>query len=206
MPRSIHTRNARLKLGLVPLLAAFILAIISLPSSASAQDHPVKNEFGLWFGGQAGNGHAVGSIANSRFYLIDARYGRLFFMNRSVALRYIAEAIPLSVLGDPRGSQRIYSYGAGASPAGVQVNLLRFGRVQPFLTAGGGFLYFNRQVFRATRFNFTAQLGAGVQLFMSRHRTIDLVYRYHHISNANLGPYNPGMDSHLLLVGVSFLR
>ena len=54
--------------------------------------------------------------------------------------------------------------------------------------------------FGATQFNYTAQLGGGVQLFTSRRRTaIDLGYKYPHISNANLGNQNPGLDSHMLL-------
>jgi Lipid A 3-O-deacylase (PagL) len=94
-----------------------------------------------------------------------------------------------------------------ARPVGVQVNLLRYRRFEPFLTGGGGFLYFNRLLFGATQLNFTARLGAGVQLLTSRrHAAIDLVYEYHQVSNANLGSRNVGMDSHMLFVGVSFLR
>jgi opacity protein-like surface antigen len=62
-------------------------------------------------------------------------------------------------------------------------------------------------MFGQTHFNFTAQLGGGVQLFtFSRHAALDLGYKYHHISNANLGDKNPGMDSHMVFVGVSLLR
>jgi len=141
-------------------------------------------------------------------YILEGRYGRLFFKNRLVAVRYIAEVIPFSALGEPQANdQRQYAYAMGASPVGVQVNLIRYRGFEPFLTSGGGFLYFNRQLFGATQLNFTAQLGAGVQLSTSRrHAAIDLVYRYHHVSNANLGSRNPGMDSHMLFVGVSFLR
>jgi Lipid A 3-O-deacylase (PagL) len=49
-------------------------------------------------------------------------------------------------------------------------------------------------MFGATQFNFTAQLGAGVQVFTSRHHSIDFGYKYRHISNANLGRINPGTD------------
>jgi lipid A 3-O-deacylase len=62
-------------------------------------------------------------------------------------------------------------------------------------------------MFGATQFNFTAQLGGGVQLFTSSRRAaLDLGYKYHHISNANLGNRNPGMDSHMLFIGVSLFR
>jgi hypothetical protein len=35
-------------------------------------------------------------------YQIEARDGRLVYTNRLLALRYIAEVIPLSVVGDPQ--------------------------------------------------------------------------------------------------------
>jgi hypothetical protein len=48
------------------------------------------------------------------------------------------------------------------------------------------------------------QLGGGVQFFTTSSRTaIDLGCKYHHISHANLGNQNPGLDSHMLFVGLS---
>jgi hypothetical protein len=112
-----------------------------------------------------------------------------------------------STIGASTG-RRAYSYGVGGSPIGAQVNFVHYRHVEPFLTSGGGFLYFNHRMFGTTQqFNFTAQLGGGVQLFTSSRRTaIDLGYKYHHISNANLGNQNPGLDSHMLFVGVSLFR
>ena len=189
-------------------LFAVLLTILSILGTSSAQNCTGKNDFGIWFGGQFANGYALGSVVNGRMYLLEGRYSRRFFTNRLVSLRYVVEVTPLSVLGDPQTyDQRAYAYGSGGSPAGVQMNLVRYRRFQPFLTSGGGFLYFNRQVFGATRFNFTAELGVGVQLFSLRRRpALSVVYKYHHISNANLASYNPGMDSHMLFVGVSVIR
>jgi opacity protein-like surface antigen len=191
----------------ISLLSRTLFATTFLVSLACAQERAThKNELGVWVEGQFGNGHAFGSTTDSRMYQVEARYGRLVFTNRLIALRYVADVVPLSVVGDPRANgQRVYAYGAGGSPIGAQVNFLHGRRIQPFLTSGGGFLYFNRQMFGATQFNFTAQLGAGVQVFTSRHHSIDFGYKYHHISNANLGHINPGMDSHLVFVGVSFV-
>jgi Lipid A 3-O-deacylase (PagL) len=87
------------------------------------------------------------------------------------------------------------------------VNWVRYHRIEPFLTSGGGFLYFDRSMFKATHFNFTAQLGGGVQLLTpGRHRSFDIGCEYHHISNANLGNVNHGMDSVMLFAGFSFLH
>lgn len=114
-----------------------------------------------------------------------------------------------ALVDDPRtgNGHRVYSCGVGGSPIGAQANFVHFRRIEPFLTSGGGFLYFNHRMFGQTHFNFTAQLGGGLQLCTSnRHAALDLGYKYHHISNANLGARNPGMDSHMLFVGVSLLR
>jgi hypothetical protein len=192
----------------VSRLSSILFTTTFLVSLACAQERTTHDhEFAVWFEGQFGNGHAFGSTTDSRMYQVEARYGRLVLTNRLIALRYVVEVVPLSVVGDPWASgQRVYAYGAGGSPIGAQINFLYSHRLQPFLTSGGGFLYFNRQMFGATQFNFTAQLGAGVQVFTSRHHSIDLGYKYHHISNANLGNINPGMDSHVVFVGVSFVR
>jgi hypothetical protein len=105
-------------------------------------------------------------------------------------------------------SHRSYAYGVGGSPIGAQVNFVHFRRVEPFFTSGGGFVYFNHRMFgTAQQFNFTAQLGGGVQFFThGRRSALDIGYKYHHISNANLGNQNPGLDSHMLFIGVSLFR
>jgi hypothetical protein len=106
-----------------------------VPKSAP---HIIMN-FGVWFEGQFGNGHAFGSTTDSGMYQVEARYGRLVFTNRLIALRYVADVVPLSVVADPRANgQRAYAYGTGGSPIGAQVNFLHSRRVQPFLTSGGG--------------------------------------------------------------------
>ena len=202
-PEPIQARHRE-----IPLLLSALLMAIFLSAIACAQDRPTyaPNEYALWFDGQFGNGHAFGATTNSRMYQVEFRYGRLVHMNHLYALHYVAEMVPLTLVGQPQANGRVYAYGGGGSPIGAQVNFLPHRRVQPFLTSGGGFLAFDRRMFHATQFNFTAQLGAGVQVFTARHHSIDIGYKYHHISNANRGDTNEGMDSHVLFVGVSFFR
>src|ERR1700738_3959994 len=117
------------------VLLSILFTTTFLVSPACAQDRAAHNEFGIWFEGQFGNGHAFGSTTNSRMYLLEGRYSRLVYRNRLFALRYLAEVIPLSVVGDPQASgQRFYAHGAGGSPVGAQINFLQSRRVQPFLT------------------------------------------------------------------------
>lgn len=179
------------------------------PGLAQEQSHG-PSEYTFSFGGAFANGHALSSTVDARNYQLESRYQRLICSVGSFAVRWVVDAVPLALVGDPDtyNGHRSYAYGVGGSPVGVQVNLVRFRPVEPFLTSGGGFLYFNHRMFGSTQqFNFTAQLGAGVQLFTSSRRVaIDLEYRYHHISNANLASQNPGLDSHMLFVGLSLFR
>lgn len=205
---STHRPPAQAKSRGVTLLLTILITTL-LVGVACAQDRPTytPNEYQLWFDGQFGNGHAFGSTIDSRMYQVEARYGRLVYTNHLLALHWVAEVIPLTLVGQrqPNG-QRDYAYGGGGSPIALQANFLHDRRVQPILFSGGGFLAFNQRMFYATKFNFTAELGAGVQVFTSRHHSIDFGYKYHHISNANRGNTNPGMDSHVLFIGVSYFR
>ena len=191
-------------------LAATTFIVILFATGAMAQEQPAYSEYTYWFGGSFEDGHAFSSTINARNYQFESRYERLIYWKEPFAVRWVFDAVPVALVGDPRTSsgRRSYSYGIGGSPIGVQVNFVHYRHVEPFLTSGGGFLYFNHRMFGTTQqFNFTAQLGAGVQLFTSSHHTaIDLGYKYHHISNANLGNQNPGLDSHMLFVGLSLFR
>jgi hypothetical protein len=195
----------------VPALGATIVIALFLTASAIAQDQQrAHSEYTYWFGGAFGNGHAFSSTVGARNYQLESRYERLIYWSPPFAVRWVFDAVPMAVVGDRYTSagRRAYSYGIGGSPIGAQVNFVRYRHIEPFLTSGGGFLYFNHRMFGTTQqFNFTAQLGGGVQLFTSSRRTaIDLGYKYHHISNANLGNQNPGLDSHMLFVGLSLFR
>jgi Lipid A 3-O-deacylase (PagL) len=191
--------------------AATIFIAIFLSASAIAQEQKhAYSEYTYWFGGSFENGHAFSSTIGARNYQFESRYERLIYWNKPFAVRWVFDAIPVATVGDRYTStgRRAYSYGIGASPVGAQVNFVHYRHVEPFLTSGGGFLYFNHRMFGTTQqFNFTAQFGGGVQLFTSSRRTaIDLGYKYHHISNANLANQNPGLDSHMLFVGLSLFR
>jgi hypothetical protein len=188
--------------------AAMIIAA-ALPTATAQEREPRNGEYAIWFGGSFENGHAFSSTVDARIYQLEGQYKRLIYWNAPLAVRWVFDAIPVTLVGDPHTSNghRAYAFGFGGSPVNVQVNIIHFRGVEPFLTTGGGALYFNHRMFGTTQqFNFTAQLGAGVQLYRSNRTAIDLGYKYHHISNANLAKRNPGMDSHIFFIGVSFMQ
>jgi len=75
----------------------------------------------------------------------------------------------------------------------------------PFFQGGGGFTFtdIDRGVV-GQRFNFNLDLGAGARYFLSQRCSLNLEYRYQHISNANLGPHNLGINSHGPILGFSY--
>jgi hypothetical protein len=58
----------------------------------------------------------------------------------------------------------------------------------------------------AGSFNFTFDFEAGLELYRTRGKSIRAEYRYHHISNNNTAPNNPGIDSGLFQFTYCFGR
>ena len=96
--------------------------------------------------------------------------------------------------------------GAGASFV-VKYNFLSFGRWMPFWDAGAGIFWTNlapRIPEQSTQFEFGLETGPGVQYFVTDRISWTMGVRLHHISNANLGERNTGINGVLPYVGVSF--
>lgn len=53
-------------------------------------------------------------------------------------------------------------------------------------------------------FNFTPQIGGGVEVALVRNLALVVAYRYRHVSNAGLHEDNPAFDVHLLQAGLSY--
>ena len=166
------------------------------------------NEFGLWAGGSPDSSSWIGHTENRQLFLFALRYGRILATWESLSLEYTLDIFPAAVVFEPdrvrRGSSTIY--GAGLSPLGIKINFGQDSWIKPFVAASVGFLYFEDDipVPRSSRFNFTPEIGLGVQFFLTPKRSLTLGYKLHHMSNANTGRSNPGMDSHVIYAGFSF--
>ena len=103
---------------------------------------------------------------------------------------------------------RRWTPGQAMSPAGMQWNFRPRHKLQPIVAAHGGYMYSTKNVplDYAGAFNFTFDLGVGIELFRTRSRSIRAEYRYHHISNDDTASANPGIDSGLFQVSYVFGR
>lgn len=81
------------------------------------------------------------------------------------------------------------------------------GRVLPVWQIGAGFLYADDPVPDGeTQHNFSVLTGLGVEVLLGNRSAVSIGYRFHHVSNANTGNVNPGVNAHSVILGVSFYR
>lgn len=103
---------------------------------------------------------------------------------------------------------RRWTYAGGGSPFGLKLNAFTNRRIQPEVMGNGGFLIATRDipVANSSSFNFTFQVGAGLQWYRTPTQSIQAEIRYHHLSNGDLGTANAGVDSALWKLTYSFGR
>lgn len=74
---------------------------------------------------------------------------------------------------------------------------------RPVLRAGVGMMYTERRVpVGETHYNFSLFAGMGVEAALGARTALSLEYRLHHLSNANTGNRNLGINAHTILIGV----
>lgn len=199
--------------------------VLLLCAAAFAQDNELgKNEFSVWGGFSPDSNTFIkgtGRTPDARFGIVAFRYARRFNFSDSVNVKYTADVVPAAALnypdiqlfppscptclpfGTPTSETR---YGFGVAPLGGQINFRPRKKYQPFIGTSGGFLYLNKRTpnFGGTRFQYTADVGGGVEIRLKDKKALTLGYKYYHISNGNRGLVNPGIDNNLFYVGYTF--
>lgn len=96
-------------------------------------------------------------------------------------------------------------YGAGVAPLVWRWNFVPEPRWSAFAELAMGGLWTTDAIPEDTsRANFTAHWGGGVRLRPRGRHALLLAYRFQHFSNGNNQSSNPGVNSHVLLVGWSY--
>lgn len=99
------------------------------------------------------------------------------------------------------------TFGIGATPLTWRWNFEPRGRLAPFAELAGGALWTRDPVPRGTTtINFTAHIGYAIRYFFRPHHALVVGYRFHHISNGNRLESNPGVNAHMLQLGLSLMR
>ncbi len=88
------------------------------------------------------------------------------------------------------------TYAFAASPIGGRFGLFQGKRLQPGFMANTGFVIASRDlpIDNAAGFNYQFSFGPGVEVYTAQRTAFRLEYVFRHISNADSGKYNPGID------------
>jgi opacity protein-like surface antigen len=172
--------------------------------ACSAGTLHAQPEFGSWAAISAGTPTLIGATRQVSLFLAAVRYSQEVVRRPAFSLRYTADVLPVARMTT---SSRTVA-GKGAAPVGLEIRFRPSHRLQPSGALSGGFIYFNHEVPEpgGARFNFTADLGAGLHYVLTRFIGMDAGYRYHHLSNAYRASRNPGFDSNLFFAGIQFRK
>lgn len=98
--------------------------------------------------------------------------------------------------------------GFGAAPVGIEARFRPDAMVQSYATISAGLLRFNREVpvDGAATLNITADVGAGAAIALPGKLSLMLGYKFYHISNGGSAAQNPGLDSHMVVIGLRQAR
>ena len=93
--------------------------------------------------------------------------------------------------------------GIGGSPVGFEGRLNVGSRLRLYTATAAGFVFFSRNtpLPYARRFNYTFEVGGGVDWQLRKNTLLRVGYKFHHFSNGNSGLQNPGVDGEVITVG-----
>ena len=99
------------------------------------------------------------------------------------------------------------TFGIGVTPLTWRWNFNPHGRLAPFAELAGGLLFTRDPLpSELARANFTAHVTYGLRYFFRPAQALVFGYAFHHISNGNRLEKNPGVNAHVLELGLSLMR
>jgi hypothetical protein len=160
------------------------------------------HEWEIWTGA---GGDPIGTpkvTLGNGIWTLGARYGWVLTNAHGPGLlrgrfEYAVDVLPAVVVFQPGQN----AFGVGFNPWVMKWNFATRRRISPYIEVGGGMLFTTRQVpLGADTFNFTPSGAIGVNLLRGKyHWSID--FRYFHVSDAQITPFNPGTDTFGVRVG-----
>ena len=180
-------------------LAAIVLQVALQPVAANTEwmiAAGVAHSVNL-FESTGGRHYAVQNVSFGKELTGDLKAG--FIRGR---FTWAVEAMPVFYQFKPS-----HLYGVGFAPVVWRWNFPPHPRWSAFAELSMGGLVTSDAIPEGTeRVNFTAHWGGGVRLRTGASQSIVLGYRFQHISNGNQLSSNPGVNSHVVILGMSFQR
>lgn len=190
---------------------ALVLLLLTVPGRARGQSPEPANrnwDLEVWVAGATGEENRD-SFAEAQIFSAGVSVGKVLTDEigdgwRRGHLEYVFNLMPVFVHLTPQ-----LLYGGGLEPVILRWNSgLRAGRVAPYLELAGGGLWTNGNLpaGETSAFNFTARGGGGIEIFAANKRSVDVGFRWWHISNANLGAKNPEFNGFQVSLGYHWFK
>ena len=125
---------------------------------------------------------------------------------RSATLSYAPVVVPLLMLthhpADAAWAQKPI-YAIGLAPFGLRFAIAVSRKHEIFGASAVGGLWSTRPIPDpdARAFNVTLEWGGGVDIAVVRRHSLQLGYKFHHLSNVYTAAWNPGLDGHVVFAG-----
>ena len=111
--------------------------------------------------------------------------------------------VPGSPPSFPQGIRRVA--GIGGSPVGFEGRVRVASRVRLYTATAAGLIMFARPapLPDSRRLNYTFEVSGGGELLVHRGWWLRVGYKFHHFSNGNSAPDNPGVDAKVVMIGIA---
>lgn len=216
--RPLQSKRAKANRPIIFIALILLPTILSAQTASPTAKSPVTSEIAITSGGSFGAIHVFAYAGDRRINTIGLEYDRNSwgkFLNARVD--YAGEILPVVLLDEPAHygkdsrplpgtTGRQEQYGAGIFPIGVRLRWKPYRSWQPYLVGKGGILYYQNRVLSplASRLNYSAQFGGGVERPVSRRLNLRLGYSDFHFSNGDTTARNPGIDFMFFNAGLSY--
>jgi hypothetical protein len=194
-----------------PQMLRLAVLLASLPAYCQNPQPDAQNtkwDFGVWVAGETGE-ETENSLTQAQILSAGVFGGRVLTGERGRGwrrgrLEYLFDFMPVFVTW---GNQN--THGVGFDPVMFRWNSsLHKGRVSPYIELSGGAVATptNLPAGDTSDFNFMAKGGGGIYVRTGPRQAFDIALRWSHISNANLGDYNPAFNGIQLYVSYHFFK
>lgn len=184
----------------------FIILLLPLFSTLSlAENEKIKfKEMRLGIGYAFGNLKLENSTPDYEAIPLSAQFG--FNINKLFGLNGHKGDIQLAIepyIGHISKPEHNVEFGLGLF---FKYAYPLFDKISPYVEFGAGPMYLGINTYEQEEngFNFISQGGGGIQYFIAENKTINLGYRFRHISNADFKDNrNAGINTHMITAGIS---
>lgn len=192
------------------LIVLLVLPLLSIQTlKAQAPTFEQETRWSVWGGYSANSMRFLGKTEQSQTQIFALGFQKsIKAYSPNKLLWYTADIIPYIHFDYPKrdeNNRRVSRSGFGVSPVGFAITNSLSNWLTPYIQSTGGIIYMedNFPTDQARTLNFTFDITLANSFTINRFSIISIGYKFHHISNAQTGEENPGLDSNFFFLTFS---